>query len=48
LVANVAFSTKEDVESVTFPRNPSRLVKVTVAVAEPPGFNENEDGMIER
>jgi hypothetical protein len=48
LVANVAFSAKEEVERVMFPWNPSTLVKVTVAVAEPPGFNENEEGKIER
>jgi len=38
----------ETVESVTFPLNPSRLFRVTVAVVESPGFKPIENGKTER
>jgi hypothetical protein len=48
LLPSVASSTKVEVESVTLPLNPSTLLRLTVAVADSPGVNENEDGRIER
>src|SRR6267143_6196269 len=38
----------ETVDRVAFPLNPSTLLRVTVAVADSPGLNENENGKTER